>query len=82
MPDSSFTEFVGDSLPALTRYAYALTGNVHAAEDLRQDTFVKLAGAWRRVRRDGNPLGFARVVMFRTYVSRWRRRQTWEDRRY
>lgn len=69
---TTFAEFAGDSLPALIRYAYALTGNVHASEDLVQDTLVKLAGAWRRVRRDGNPLGYARTVMFRTYVSRWR----------
>jgi RNA polymerase sigma-70 factor (sigma-E family) len=69
---TTFAEFAGDSLPALSRYAYALTGNVHASEDLVQDTLVKLAGAWRRVRRDGNPLGYARTVMFRTYVSRWR----------
>jgi len=72
MPVSGFAEFVGECLPALNRYAYALTGNVHAGEDLVQDTLVKLAGAWRRVRRDGNPLGYARAVMFRTYVSRWR----------
>lgn len=72
MPGPSFADFAGDSLPALTRYAYALTGNQHAGEDLVQDTLVKLAGSWRRVRDDGNPLGYARVVMFRTFVSRWR----------
>lgn len=55
MPDPSFGDFVGESLPALGRYAYALTGNVHAAEDLVQDTLVKLSGVWSRVRRDGNP---------------------------
>lgn len=74
MRDSTFAEFVGESLPALTQYAYALTGDAHAAEDLVQDTLVKLAGAWRRVRSDGNPLGYARTVLFRTFVSRWRRR--------
>jgi RNA polymerase sigma-70 factor (sigma-E family) len=68
----TFEEFVGESLPSLKRYAYALTGNVHAGEDLLQDTLVKLAGAWRRVRSDGNPLGYAKAVMFRTYVSSWR----------
>jgi RNA polymerase sigma-70 factor (sigma-E family) len=72
MPGSTFADFAGDSLPALSRYAYALTGNQHASEDLVQDTLVKLAGSWRRVRDDGNPLGYARVVMFRTFVSRWR----------
>jgi RNA polymerase sigma-70 factor (sigma-E family) len=72
MPAPGFDDFVGECLPALTGYAYALTGSVHAGEDLVQDTLVKLAGAWRRVRRDGNPLGYARAVMFRTFVSRWR----------
>jgi RNA polymerase sigma-70 factor (sigma-E family) len=72
VPDPRFAEFVGASLPALTRYGYALTGDAHAGEDLVQDTLVKLAGAWRRIRHDGNPLAYARAVMFRTYVSRWR----------
>jgi len=72
MPDPKFDDFVGASLPALSRYAYVLTGNVHAGEDLVQDTLVKLAGAWGRVRREGNALGYARAVMFRTFVSRWR----------
>jgi RNA polymerase sigma-70 factor (sigma-E family) len=72
MPDPKFDDFVGACLPALSRYAYVLTGNVHAGEDLVQDTLVKLAGAWGRVRREGNPLGYARAVMFRTFVSRWR----------
>jgi len=72
MHDPTFEQFVGDHLPALGRYAYALTGSVHAAEDLVQDTLVKLVGAWHRVRHDGAQLGYARTVMFRTFVSRWR----------
>lgn len=72
MRDPSFDDFVGECLAALSRYSYVLTGDVHAAEDLVQDSLVKLAGAWGRVRREGNPLGYARVVMFRTFVSRWR----------
>lgn len=68
----TFEEFAGDCLPALQRYAYVLTGDMHASEDLVQDTLVKLADAWRRVRADGNPVGYARAVMFRTFVSGWR----------
>jgi RNA polymerase sigma-70 factor (sigma-E family) len=76
MPEkTSFADFVSASLPTLTRYAFALTGERHAAEDLVQDTLVRLYGAWRRVRHDGNPIGYARAVMFRTYVSRWRARR-------
>ncbi len=72
MAEAAFEQFVGESLPALMRHAYALTGNVHAGEDLVQDTLVRMAGVWRRIDKDGNPLGYARMVMFRTYLSRWR----------
>lgn len=72
MTASTFEQFVHESLPALMRHAYALTGNIHAAEDLVQDTLVRLSGAWRRIDRDGNPLAYTRMVMLRIYISRWR----------
>ncbi|HEY1487500.1 MAG TPA: SigE family RNA polymerase sigma factor [Micromonosporaceae bacterium] len=75
MIDSSFDEFVRGHLTALRRYAHALTGDAYAAEDLVQDTLVKMAGAWRRIHRDGNPAGYATTVMFRTHVSAWRHRR-------
>jgi RNA polymerase sigma factor (sigma-70 family) len=78
VPESSFEEFVRAALPVLTRYARALTGNVHAADDLVQSTLVKVAGAWRRIRADGNPLGYARTALFRTFVS-WHRLRSWRD---
>jgi RNA polymerase sigma-70 factor (sigma-E family) len=73
--DSSFDEFVEGHIAALDRYAYALTGEKHAADDLVQETLVRVAGAWRRIRRDGNPAGYAMTVMFRTFVSLWRKRR-------
>ena len=73
MPDGwAFDEFVRTSLPALTRYAYSLTGNRAEAEDLLQDTLLKVSRAWRRIRDDGNPLAYARTAMLRTYLSAWR----------
>ena len=72
MRDQAFERFVSESLPVLGRYAYTLTGDRHSGEDLVQDTLVKLTAAWRRIRIDGNPIGYARTVMFRTYISRWR----------
>ena len=73
MPDgSAFDEFVRNSLPALTRYAYSLTGDRAEAEDLLQDTLVKVSRAWRRIRADGNPLAYARTAMLRTFLSAWR----------
>ena len=72
MAKPAFEQFVGDSLPALMRHAYALTGDRHAADDLVQDTLVRMAGVWRRIDKDGNPLAYARRVMLRIYLSRWR----------
>ncbi|GIF72083.1 sigma-70 family RNA polymerase sigma factor [Asanoa siamensis] len=72
MPEESFDEFVHASLPMLSRYANALTGSAHAGEDLVQDTLVKVARAWRRIKIDGNPAAYARKVMLHTYLSAWR----------
>jgi RNA polymerase sigma-70 factor (sigma-E family) len=73
--DSSFDEFVHGHIASLDRYAYALTSDRHAAEDLVQETLIRVAGAWRRIHDDGNPAGYATTVMFRTYVSFWRARR-------
>jgi RNA polymerase sigma-70 factor (sigma-E family) len=74
--DESFDEFVRAYISTLDRYAYALTGDRHRADDLVQETLVRLAGAWRRVRRDVDPGAYARTVMFRTHISLWRRWST------
>ncbi|HEX5598852.1 MAG TPA: sigma factor [Micromonosporaceae bacterium] len=50
MESAEFEEFVRQSLPALRRYARAVTGDTHTAEDLLQDTYVRIGLAWRRIR--------------------------------
>jgi len=70
--DGSFEEFVRGHIGALRRQASVLAGERHAAEDLVQETLIRMAGAWRRIREDGNPVGYANRVMFRAYVSSWR----------
>ena len=77
MNGAGFEDFVHQSLPALGRYAYVLTGSRHQAEDLVQDTLVRVGSAWRRVDRDDSPLAYARTTMVRLHVSRWR----WQRRR-
>ena len=73
MIDTSFDEFVHAQIGALHRYALALTGDRHAAEDLVQETLERVARAWRRINDRDNPVGYATTVMFRTHVSLWRR---------
>jgi RNA polymerase sigma factor (sigma-70 family) len=71
--DDGFDEFVHQNLTFLARYAHVLTGDRHAAEDLLQDTLLRVGLAWPRVRQDGRPLGYAKTAMVRIYVSRLRR---------
>lgn len=58
----------------LARQAYLLTGDVHLAEDLVQDALARVAQHWRRLRREGEPDAYARVVLHRLSIDRWRRR--------
>ncbi|WP_292675825.1 SigE family RNA polymerase sigma factor [Nocardioides sp.] len=61
---------------ALARSAYLLTGDVHLAEDLVQETLTRVAQRWRRVRRQGAPDAYARRVMHNLAVDAWRRRRS------
>lgn len=61
---------------ALARSAYLLTGDVHLAEDLLQETLTRVAQHWRRVRRQGTPDAYARRVMHHLAIDSWRRRRS------
>ena len=45
--DEGFREFVHARLARLSRVAYLLTGEHHAAADLLQNTLVRLASRWQ-----------------------------------
>jgi RNA polymerase sigma factor (sigma-70 family) len=51
----------------LFRALVVLTRDVHAAEEVTQDTFVKVWERWDRVRRMENPTGF----LYRTALNGW-----------
>lgn len=68
----AFAAFVAARQHALLRSAYLLTGDRHLAEDLLQGAMTKLALHWNRVRY-GNPEGFVRTILYRDFVSWWRR---------
>ncbi|GAA2317346.1 SigE family RNA polymerase sigma factor [Nonomuraea roseoviolacea subsp. roseoviolacea] len=65
-----FTDFVTARSDRLIRFAYLLTSDQHAAEDLLQTALAKTAGHWRRIR--DNPEAYARQVMYHEQVGRWR----------
>jgi RNA polymerase sigma-70 factor (sigma-E family) len=69
----SFEKYVRGRGAALFRVAYVLTGDHHRAEDLTQETLLRLAGRWRRVVATGDPDGYARRILYNQHVSGWRR---------
>ena len=81
--DAEFTAFVRGHSDRLHRYGYVLTGSGAEAEELVQETLVKVYLAWERICQEGSPLGYTRSAMARTHISRWRswrRRTALQDR--
>jgi len=70
--EAGFTEWATDAQRRLLRSAYLLTGDLPAAEDLVQDALVKVALRWERLRH-GHPTAYARTIVVRDHISRWRR---------
>ena len=61
--------FVGEHRPALLRVAFGLCRERTAAEDLVQDTSVRLLDRWDQVRRARHQLAYVRTVMVRLYLD-------------
>jgi RNA polymerase sigma-70 factor (sigma-E family) len=76
--NDEFTAFVLQTSSTLQRSALLLTGDRAAADDLVQATFTKLYVSWRKVRRAGNPVAYARTTLTRTFLSQRRLRRSGE----
>jgi RNA polymerase sigma-70 factor (sigma-E family) len=70
----TFTAWATGRQLALFRVAYLLSGDRHRAEDLLQETLIKVAARWPRLR-DGDPDAYARTILVRDNISWWRRRR-------
>ncbi len=70
---SSFEAYVHARTVALSRIAFLLTGDHHLAEDLVQQTFLRVAGRWQRVVAEGDPDPYVRKVLYHQHISWWRR---------
>ena len=76
----AFQEFTAAHGARLFRTAYFLAGgDWHLAEDLTQDTLVKVYLAWRRVSRVENPAAYAQTVLTRPFISQRRRKRSSEQ---
>lgn len=76
--DREFTEWAREQTPVLLRRAELLCLDAQRAEDLVQDTLVRLYLSWTRVDLDANPLGYAHRILFNQFVSGRRRRSSGE----
>jgi RNA polymerase sigma-70 factor (sigma-E family) len=68
-----FAGFVREHTPALVRTAYLLTGNAHAAEELVQDTLVRLYPKWDKVEMAEMPLAYVRRALTNGFINLQRR---------
>lgn len=60
---------------SLYRFAYKLTGNQEDAEDLVQETFMKLWNSRDRIGEPENPTAFSMTVLKNTFLDNTRRRR-------
>lgn len=78
MSNVEYTAFVRAQSPALLRSAYLLTRDVAAAEDLVQDTFVRLHAKWPLVAAAAAPQAYVRRTMVNNYLNSTRRKSSHE----
>jgi len=71
---TEFTAFVRAHSTALLRSAFLLTGELAAAEDLVQDTFLRLLPRWAKVVAADVPLAYVRRSMTNNFLNGRRRR--------
>ncbi len=72
--EAEFAEFVRENRDVLGRAAVLLCRDRSVAEDLVQETLVRVYQSWRRVDQR-TALAYARRVMTNLSVDRWRRRR-------
>ena len=71
----TYEEFADSRLGALLRYAVMLTGDPHTAQDLVQDTMVRVQLNWRRVAGSDSPDGYVRKMLTNQFIDL--RRGSW-----
>ena len=70
---ATFDDFARSRMPALLRFAHALSGDPHTAADLVQDALERTLLAWPRIIRKDDPEGYVRRAIVNRHVSVWRR---------
>jgi RNA polymerase sigma-70 factor (sigma-E family) len=71
--DLEFEAWLVAREPALQRTAHLLTGDVHSAQDLVQNTLAKLYLSWDRIQDRGSVDAYARRILVNEQRTAWRR---------
>lgn len=71
--DADFRRWATANREGLRRTAYLLCGDWFLADDLVQDTLIRLVAAWPRLMGSGNPAAYARRVLLNLYLDHLRR---------
>ncbi|WP_238008247.1 SigE family RNA polymerase sigma factor [Dactylosporangium sp. AC04546] len=74
----TFEEYVLARGPGLLRLARLLVDDVHRADDLVQDTLVRVYPRWARILRTDQPDLYVRRTLINVNASWWRRRSSRE----
>ncbi len=76
----TYEEFARSRLQALLRYAVMLTGDAHTAQDLVQETMIRVQLKWRRVVKADQPERYVQRMLTNVYIDlrrgSWMRRVT------
>jgi RNA polymerase sigma factor (sigma-70 family) len=75
--EQGLAEFCRDEWPRLVGSLSLYVGSRELAEDLAQETLVRVCGHWRRVRTADSPSAWAHRVAFNLAKSHGRRGTTW-----
>lgn len=67
--EREYVAYVSARWPALRLTAYRLCGDWHTAEDLVQQTFIRLYRNWRRVTSAANVDAYVRTVLVHTFIE-------------
>jgi len=73
-----FEDYLTAHGPGLQRYAFVLTADVSAAEDLVQTALVKAYRRWRRIGEMAAPHAYVRRIVTHCFVDQRRRRAAGE----
>lgn len=76
IPGDEFDAFFEEHRRSLLRQAYAFTGDAQEAQDLAQETFLRVWRNWDKVSQLDNPAAWTNRVLQNLAISSWRRRRT------